>query len=177
VTWLVEDESPGVGIEDAADLEGDDSRNSRVDGKFSNGEKCIAATIESVGNLMSEEDESLHQAVSFLDDPMKDVLTWTKRGATRNEGSNSSSSWGRLNLKTRVLFHFLYNDPETHRPCFLTDHMSDLPSHRRCAFCYFDGASDVGLLMHCVTFHGHEFLLRAAKSEDGTVRSQKAVLV
>ena len=69
-----------------------------------------------------------------------------------------------------VLFHFLFlNDDQ--RPCFLTDAAPEnYDGHRRCIFCYFDGGTDAGLFMHCVTCHGQFLSFKAARSEDGTVR-------
>jgi len=85
-------------------------------------------------------------------------LKWSK------EGSLSSS----VELKTRVLFHFLYLKEQS--VCIQTDTMFDLPpGHRFCPFCYLDCGTDSGLIMHCVTCHGEQLAFQAARSEDGSL--------
>jgi len=85
-------------------------------------------------------------------------LVWSQ------DGSPSSA----VELKTRVVFHFLYLKKQT--VCIQTDTTNDLPpAHRFCPFCFLDCGTDSGLTMHCVTCHGEQLSFQAARSEDGSL--------
>jgi len=88
-----------------------------------------------------------------------------------NSVTAGASPLARLMMeRTSVYFHFLYLEKNNNNPCLWTD-VNDLPlpGHRRCAFCYFNGTTDVGLLMHCQTCHGETLEFEAARTEDGTL--------
>jgi hypothetical protein len=125
--------------------------------------------------LVSETDDSMQHAnlrqhnnttpISELDD-MNDLLAWTKQGNAdghQNEFIDASAD---------MRFHFLYYNDQR-QLCFQTDATpDDYVGNRRCVFCYFDGGSNAGLLMHCVTCHGHYLSFKAARNEDGTVSQE-----
>jgi hypothetical protein len=102
--------------------------------------------------------------ISELDeDSLNAVVTWSKQGDKNNQEEV-------IDPQTKVLFHFSYFDAQE-QLCFQTDATPDnFVGHRRCIFCYFNGGSDTGLLMHCVTSHSEQLDFSAARSEEGTVR-------
>ena len=121
--------------------------------------------------LVSEPDDSmgtnLHQynnttPISELDD-MNNLLAWTKQGSSDHHQGEF------IDASAEMRFHFLYFNDQR-QLCFQTDATPDsYIGNRRCVFCYFDGGSNAGLLMHCVTCHGHFLSFKAARNEDGTV--------
>lgn len=142
---------------------------------------------DSVANLMSEHDGSSldslgkqkrraqQQTISELDeDSYNAVVTWSSK-----QGDNQG---GLIDPQTKVLFHFTYFEEQPNggaaQLCFQTDATPDnFVGHRRCIFCYFNGGTDTGLLMHCVTSHSDYLDFNAARSEDGTVRRTPAELI
>lgn len=136
-------------------------------------ESCAeAALVSESGESMKLTNGDIRQLhnlspVSELED-MNYLLDW-KDPILSAEASHETSA----ESYARVLFHFLFYDDQL--PCFLTDATPEnYAGHRRCIFCYFDGGSDTGLLMHCVTCHGQFLSYKAARSEDGTVSKQPA---
>jgi hypothetical protein len=72
--------------------------------------------------------------------------------------------------RSQVFYHFLYMDDER-QICVQTDTTQvAFPGYRRCIFCFFDGGSDAGLIIHCMSCHGDLLFFNAARSENGTVR-------
>jgi hypothetical protein len=117
--------------------------------------------------LLPEQLQKAKQPVSTIseldEESFNAVVTWSKQGDSNNQG-------GLIDPQTKVLFHFSYFDAQE-QLCFQTDTTPDnFVGHRRCLFCYFNGGSDTGLLMHCVTSHSEQLDFSAARSEDGTVR-------
>jgi len=151
------------------------------------------ASPDTVANLVSEHDGSSlgsahqkqqqHNTSELDEDNFRNVVTWSKQGGTHHQGEQ-------IDPHTKVLFHFSYFEQASSRSssnasgateqlCVQTDATPDnLVGHRRCIFCYFNGGSDAGLLMHCVTNHSEQLDFNAARSEDGTLHiavSKKAV--
>jgi hypothetical protein len=103
--------------------------------------------------------------ISICTENMRDLINWEKP-ASENTESHAIDS---VNLNAKVFFHLLYVHQERD-VCFQTDAgLENYPGQRRCIFCFFDGGTDVGLLMHCVTCHGNKLFFKAARNEDGTV--------
>jgi transcription elongation GreA/GreB family factor len=125
--------------------------------------------------LVSEPDDSMganlrqHNnttPISELDD-INNLLSWTKQGISSDHHGDF------VDASAEMRFHFLYFNDER-QLCFQTDATPDsYVGNRRCVFCYFDGGSNAGLLMHCVTCHGHYLSFKAARNEDGTVSQEK----
>lgn len=145
-----------------------DMANTSVDKTPPRSPVAVALVSES-GNATALEnsDHYRHQnnstPVTEIEDT-NDLLEWKKRLPNAEARQRESTD-----SKARVLFHFLFLNDEQN-PCFLTDATpEDYDGHRRCIFCYFDGGSDAGLLMHCVTCHGQFLSFKAARSEDGTL--------
>ena len=148
-------------------IHGPNIANTSVDNTAPRSSVAAALVSESGNSTALENSDHRHRnnstPISEIED-MNDLLDWKERfpGA---EAQHRES----VDFKARVLFHFLFVN-EDQKPCFLTDATPEnYAGHRRCIFCYFDGGSDAGLLMHCVTCHGQFLSFKAARSEDGTV--------
>jgi hypothetical protein len=132
---------------------------------------CTMKTIDS-SYVVSDSDVLVDRVTlstttprSVCTENLTDLIYWEKP-ASENAESHAIES---VNLNAKVYFHLLYVHKERD-VCFQTDAgLENYPGQRRCIFCFFDGGTDVGLLMHCVTCHGNSLLFKAARNEDGTV--------
>lgn len=76
---------------------------------------------------------------------------------------------GNMRTNMNMFFHYIYHDSNGLPTAIVEGPDETAVGHRRCPFCYFDGGTDSGILMHCTLFHGKRLLFEAARSEDGTL--------
>ena len=131
-------------------------------------QQTVAVPVVAETGNSSANHDCHHQSNIVLDselDEMDSLVDWRHEA---RPGHTEPLRSEMVDSNARVLFHFLF--VHNQQACFLTDATPEnYAGHRRCIFCYFDGASDVGLLMHCVTCHGQFLSFKAARDEEGTV--------
>lgn len=73
-----------------------------------------------------------------------------------------------LKPKTKVVFSFLYVDPEDGSIAMQSD-TNEINGCRRCHLCFFRTKTDEDLLMHCVATHGEHLDFDACKCENSSL--------